>query len=173
MEDVAARAGVSKGTLFLYFPSKEELFKAVVRENASRHLQEAFRELAAYTGTSAELLHEFIQRWWTQYGGTPAAGLTKLIMSEAANFPDLAQYYQDEVVQPSHELVRRIVQRGIERGEWRAVDLALASQLIVAPLVQMVTWRFSMAPICPGALLPDPMVLLNMHADMVVRGLRR
>ncbi len=173
VEEVAARAGVSKGTLFLYFPSKEELFKAVVRENASRHLQEAFRELAAYTGTSAELLHEFIQRWWTQYGGTPAAGLTKLIMSEAANFPDLAQYYQDEVVQPSHELVRRIVQRGIERGEWRAVDLALASQLIVAPLVQMVTWRFSMAPICPGALLPDPMVLLNMHADMVVRGLRR
>ncbi len=101
VEEVAARAGVSKGTLFLYFPSKEELFKAVVRENAGRHLQDAFREVEAYTGSSAELLHEFIRRWWTQYGGTPAAGLTKLIMSEAANFPDLAQYYQDEVVQPS------------------------------------------------------------------------
>ena len=173
VEEVAARAGVSKGTLFLYFPSKEELFKAVVRENASRHLHDAFREVAGYAGTSAELLHEFIRRWWTQYGGTPAAGLTKLIMSEAANFPDLAQYYQDEVVQPSHELVRRIVQRGIDRGELREVDLTLAAHLIVAPLVQLVTWRFSLAPCCPATLMPDPLALLDMHADMVVRGLRQ
>ena len=172
VEEVAARAGVSKGTLFLYFPSKEELFKAVVRENAGRHLQDAFREVAGYAGTSAELLHEFIRRWWTQYGGTPAAGLTKLIMSEAANFPDLAQYYQDEVVQPSHELVRRIVQRGIARKEFRAIDLTLASHLIVAPLVQMVTWRFSLAPCCPATQMPDPLKLLDMHADMAVRGLK-
>ena len=172
VEEVAARAGVSKGTLFLYFPSKEELFKAVVRENASRHLHDAFREVAGHAGTSAELLHEFIRRWWTQYGGTPAAGLTKLIMSEAANFPDLAQYYQDEVVQPSHELVRRIVQRGIARKEFRAIDLTLASHLIVAPLVQMVTWRFSLAPCCPATQMPDPLELLDMHADMAVRGLK-
>ena len=172
VEEVAVRAGVSKGTLFLYFPSKEELFKAVVRENASRHLHDAFREVAGYAGTSAELLHEFIRRWWTQYGGTPAAGLTKLIMSEAANFPDLAQYYQDEVVQPSHELVRRIVQRGIARKEFRAIDLTLASHLIVAPLVQMVTWRFSLAPCCPATQMPDPLKLLDMHADMAVRGLK-
>jgi len=65
------------------------------------------------------------------------------------------------------------VQRGVERGEWRPVDLTLAAQLIVAPLVQMVTWRFSMAPICPAALMPEPMALLDMHADMVVRGLKR
>ena len=173
VEEVAARAGVSKGTLFLYFPSTEALFKAVVHENASRHLQDAFREVAGYTGSSAELLREVIHRWWTQYGGTPAAGLNKLLMSEAANFPDLAQYYQDEVVRPSHELLRLIVQRGVERGEWRPVDLTLAAQLIVAPLVQMVTWRFSMAPICPAALMPEPMALLDMHADMVVRGLKR
>ena len=173
VEEVAARAGVSKGTLFLYFPSKEELFKAVVHENASRHLHDAFREVAEYAGTSAELLNEFIRRWWTQYGGTPAAGLTKLIMSEAANFPDLAQYYQDEVVEPSHELVRRIVQRGIDRKELREVDLTLAAHLIVAPLVQLVTWRFSLAPCCPATLMPDPLALLDMHADMVVRGLQR
>ena len=172
VEEVAARAGVSKGTLFLYFPSKEELFKAVVRENAARHLADAFREVAEYTGSSAELLREFIRRWWTQYGGTPAAGLTKLIMSEAANFPDLARYYQDEVVQPGHELVRHILLRGIKGGEFRRVDPANAAHLIIAPLVQLVTWRFSLAPCCPSAQLPDPLALLDMHADMIVRGLR-
>ncbi len=173
VEEVAACAGVSKGTLFLYFPSKEALFKAVVRENASRHLADAMREVARYAGDSAQLLHEFIRRWWLLYGGTPAAGLTKLIMSEAANFPELARYYHDEVMQPGQELVRRIVQRGIERQEFRPVDPMLATQLILAPLVQLVIWRFSLAPCCPTAQLPDPMALLELHADLMARSLRR
>ena len=171
VDEVAARAGVSKGTLFLYFPSKEALFKAVVHDNAGRPLADAQREVAEYAGPTAELVHEFIRRWWTQYGGTPAAGLTKLIVSEASNFPDLARYYQAEVVQPSHDLVRRIVQRGIDRGEFRPVDVAAAAHLIVAPLAQLVTWRFSLAPCCPPGSLPDPHALLAQHADMVVRGL--
>ena len=171
VEEVAARAGVSKGTLFLYFPSKEELFKAVVRENAGRHLADAFREVAEFTGPSAELLREFLRRWWAQYGGTPAAGLTKLMLSEAANFPELAQYYQDEVVGPSHELLRRVVQRGIDRGEFRPVDVPQLVHLIVAPLVQMVTWRYSLAPCCPSAQQIDAPALLALHGDLLVRGL--
>jgi TetR/AcrR family transcriptional regulator len=173
VEEVAARAGVSKGTLFIYFPSKEELFKAVVRENAGRHLADAFREVAEFTGPSAELLRQFLRRWWTQYGGTPAAGLTKLMLSEAANFPELAQYYQDEVVGPSHELLRRVVQRGIDSGEFRAVELPPLVHLIVAPLVQMVTWRYSLAPCCPTAQALDPLAMIDLHADLLLRGLRR
>ena len=172
VEEVAARAGVSKGTLFLYFPSKEELFKAVVHENAGRHVADAFREVAGFTGSSAELLREFVRRWWTQYGGTPAAGLTKLMVSEAANFPELAQYYQDEVVGPSHELLRRVVQRGIDSGEFRPVDVPPLVHLIIAPLVQMVTWRYSLAPCCPSAQQIDPVALLELHAEMMVRGLK-
>ena len=172
VEEVAARAGVSKGTLFLYFPSKEELFKAVVHENAGRHVADAFREMAGFTGSSAELLREFVRRWWTQYGGTPAAGLTKLMVSEAANFPELAQYYQDEVVGPSHELLRRVLQRGIDRGEFRPVDVPPLVHLIIAPLVQMVTWRYSLAPCCPSAQQIDPVALLELHAEMMVRGLK-
>ena len=172
VEEVAARAGVSKGTLFLYFPSKEELFKAVVHENAGRHVADAFREMAGFTGSSAELLREFVRRWWTQYGGTPAAGLTKLMVSEAANFPELAQYYQDEVVGPSHELLRRVLQRGIDSGEFRPVDVPPLVHLIIAPLVQMVTWRYSLAPCCPSAQQIDPVALLELHAEMMVRGLK-
>ena len=172
VEEVAARAGVSKGTLFLYFPSKEELFKAVVHENAGRHVADAFREVAGFTGSSAELLREVVRRWWTQYGGTPAAGLTKLMVSEATNFPELAQYYQDEVVGPSHELLRRVVQRGIDSGEFRPVDVPPLVHLIIAPLVQMVTWRYSLAPCCPSAQQIDPVALLELHAEMMVRGLK-
>ena len=171
VEEVAARAGVSKGTLFLYFASKEELFKAVVRENASRHLAEALRELEGFNGPSADLLREFLRRWWLLYGGTPAAGLTKLMLSEAAHFPELAQWFQDEVVQPSHELLRRIVQRGIDRGEFRPVDVPRVVHLIVAPLVQMVTWRLTLGHCCPYTHEDQPMALIDLHADLLIRGL--
>ena len=171
VEEVAASAGVSKGTLFLYFPSKEELFKAVVRENAGRKLADAQREAAEHTGPTHDLVREYICRWWTEYGGTPAAGLTKLIISEAANFPDLALYYQSELVQPAHDLLQYIMQRGVARGEFREVDPVLAAHLIVAPLVQLVTWRYSLAPCCPPEQLPDPLALLRLHTDVVVRGL--
>ena len=170
-EEVAARAGVSKGTLFLYFASKEELFKAVVRENASRHLTEALRELDGFAGASSELLREFLRRWWLLYGGTPAAGLTKLMLIEATHFPELAQWFQDEVVQPSHALLRRIVQRGIDRGEVRPVDVPRAVHLIVAPLVQMVTWRLTLGHCCPYTHEDQPMALIELHADMLIRGL--
>ena len=171
VEEVAARAGVSKGTLFLYFASKEELFKAVVRENASRHLAEALRQLGGFAGASSDLLREFVRRGWLLYGGTPAAGLTKLMLSEAAHFPELAQWFQDEVVQPSHELLRRIVQRGIERGEFRPVDVPRAVHLIVAPLVQMVTWRLTLGHCCPYTHEDQPMALIDLHADLLIRGL--
>ena len=171
VEEVAARAGVSKGTLFLYFASKEELFKAVVRENASRHLTEALRELDGFAGASSELLREFLRRWWLLYGGTPAAGLTKLMRIEATHFPELAQWFQDEVVQPSHALLRRIVQRGIDRGEFRPVDVPRAVHLIVAPLVQMVTWRLTLGHCCPYTHEDQPMALIDLHADLLIRGL--
>ena len=94
------------------------------------------------------------------------------MVSEAANFPELAQYYQDEVVGPSHELLRRVVQRGIDSGEFRPVDVPPLVHLIIAPLVQMVTWRYSLAPCCPSAQQIDPVALLELHAEMMVRGLK-
>jgi TetR/AcrR family transcriptional regulator len=101
-EEVAVRAGVSKGTLFLYFPSKEELFKAVVRENLARTVSEGASELEVFDGPTGELLTHMMQQWWARYGATKASGISKLIISEASNFPELARFYQEEVVVPVH-----------------------------------------------------------------------
>src|SRR5687768_16827920 len=95
-EEVAARAGVSKGTLFLYFPSKEELFKAVVRENISGRFTEWNAEFTAFEGTTPDMLRYCMRIWWERIGATRASGITKLIMSEARNFPDIAAFYQQE-----------------------------------------------------------------------------
>lgn len=170
-EEVAIRAGVSKGTLFLYFPSKEELFKAVVRENLARPVTEGAAELAGFTGPTSELLLHLMQQWWARYGATKASGISKLIISEASNFPELARFYQDEVVAPGTELVRRVLQRGIDRGEFRSMDLPNTVFAIMAPLIFLVMWKHSMAPCCDPAYRIDPEQFITLHADLMVRGL--
>lgn len=169
-EEVAARAGVSKGTLFLYFPSKEDLFKAVVRENIVRHQTQGAEEIARFEGSSAELLEFLMLEWWRRYGATKASGISKLIMSEAHNFPDLAQFFQQEVVEPGHAMLGAVLQRGIDRGEFRALEIQLSIHSILAPLLFLVTWKHSMAP-CLAATPIDPEQFIRHHADLLVRGL--
>src|SRR6059058_2169914 len=103
-EEVAARAGVSKGTLFLYFPSKEELFKAVVRENISGRFAQWNEEFEAFEGSTSDMVRYCMRVWWERIGATRASGITKLMISEARNFPELAVFYQQEVIRPGTEL---------------------------------------------------------------------
>lgn len=135
VEQVARRAGVSKGTLFLYFASKEELFKAVVRENISGRFTEWNAEFDAFQGNTADMLRCCMTQWWARLGNTKASGITKLMLSEADNFPELAAFYQHEVIAPAHGLIRRILQRGVERGEFAPLDLKYGVYAVLAPLL--------------------------------------
>lgn len=170
-EEVAIRAGVSKGTLFLYFPSKEELFKAVVRENMVRHQTEGAEEIARFEGPTPQLLEYLMLEWWRRYGATKASGISKLVMSEANNFPDLARFFQDEVVTPGHAMIRSVLQRGMDSGEFRPVDMDLTVHSVLAPLLFLVTWKHSMAPCCPSSQQIDPETFIRHHSDLLVRGL--
>jgi len=171
VEEVAARAGVSKGTLFLYFQSKEELFKAVVRENLSRQVSAGAAEVAAYKGSTGDLLTHLMQQWWARFGATKASGISKLIMSEATNFPEIAQFYQQEVVEPGTRLIRGVLQRGIDRGEFRELDMPHAVFAVLAPLLWLVMWKHSMAPCCEATHRIDPEKFIAQHAELMVRGL--
>ena len=170
-EEVALRAGVSKGTLFLYFPSKEELFKAVVRENIVRHQTEGQEEIARFAGSTAQLLEYLMLEWWRRYGATKASGISKLVMSEAHNFPELARFFQDEVVTPGHAMLHSVLQRGIERGEFRPVDVDMTVHSVLAPLLFLVTWKHSMAHCCPSSQHIDPETFIRHHTELLVRGL--
>lgn len=134
-EEVARRAGVSKGTLFLYFSSKEELFKAVVRENISGRFSEWNAEFDSFEGDTTDMLRYCLTLWWTRLGSTKASGITKLMLSEADNFPELAAFYQHEVIQPAHNLIRRILQRGVDRGEFAPVDMKYGVYTVLAPMM--------------------------------------
>jgi TetR/AcrR family transcriptional regulator len=169
-EEVAARAGVSKGTLFLYFPSKEELFKAVVRENIAGRFGEWNQEFDTFEGSTAEMVRFFMSAWWERIGATRASGITKLIISEARNFPDLAAFYQQEVIRPGIQLIRRILQRGMERGEFRQLDLDYAVFNMVAPMIFLIMMKHSLGACAPQDYPLDPERYVNVQVETLLRG---
>lgn len=170
-EEVAARAGVSKGTLFLYFQSKEELLKAVVRENISGRFKEWNEELENFEGTSAEMLTYCMNTWWNRVGATKASGITKLMMSEAKNFPEIAAFYQQEVVQPGQNLIRRILQRGIQRGEFRDMDLDYSVYAVIAPMVFLMLSKHSMGVCIRDDVDMDPKKYVAMQVITILYGM--
>lgn len=144
LDEVAARAGVSKGTLYLYFENKEELFKAVVRENMVSKLADAEELIARYEGHTSELLRICIRNWWEKIGATKLSGISKLMMAESGNFPDVARFYHEEVVSRGEALIRRIVERGIAHDEFRPVDTVTTTRVIIAPVLMLMMWRHSL-----------------------------
>lgn len=171
VEEVAARAGVSKGTLFLYFPSKEELFKAVVRETIAGRFSEWNDELTRFEGSSAELLRYCMHSWWERIGMSAASGITKLVMSEAGMFPEIAAFYQQEVIGPGHDLLRRVLQRGIERGEFRPLHMEYAVYSLIAPMIFLLMWKHSMAPCCPPSQQLDPLQFIDSQVSLLLGGM--
>jgi len=170
-EEVAARAGVSKGTLFLYFPSKEELFKAVVRENISGRFQEWNDELEKFQGSSADAVRYCMKVWWERVGATKASGITKLIISEARNFPDIAAFYQQEVIKPGQVLIRRILQRGVDRGEFHIHDMEYALFSITAPMIFLMMMKHSLGACVPTDYPMDPERYIASQAETLLHGL--
>jgi len=171
VEEVAALAQVSKGTLFLYYPSKQALLKAVVRENIAGRFAEWQAELEAFGGTTPELVRYAFQVWQERIGDTYAGGICKLMASECCNFPELASFYLEEVVEPGNALVRRILERGVARGELRPLDLDAAIHLITTPMFAYIHWRHSIGMLYPQSLGVSAPLYFQTHVDNLLRGL--
>lgn len=168
LDDVAARAGVSKGTLYLYFTNKEELFKAVVRESVLPVLGEAEGILEAYEGPTADLFRDLALGWWERIGKTKISGITKLMMAESSNFPEVAQFYHDEVIRRGDAMIARMLERGIARGEFRRINVKEATRVISAPMIMLMLWQHSFST-CRQDPIP-PEAYLNSFIDLFLRG---
>jgi len=170
-EEVATRAGVSKGTLYLYYPSKEELLKEVIRHNVANQIAEGVEIVRAFEGSSSELLAYVLRLWWERVGETRASGILKLMMSEVRNFPEIAQFWVDEVTSPADRMIAEIVQRGIDSGEFRPVDVENAVHALVAPLLFLVMNKHSLGACSAGAEF-DPRAVIDAQIDLVLHGLQ-
>jgi len=149
LADVARRAGVTKGTIYLYFENKEALFKAVVRETIVPVIAQGEALARSFTGSARDLLEQLVREYWRLVGETALAGIPKLMMAEAATFPELTRFYYDEVVVRGQRLMAGVIERGVKNGEFRPVNVMLAAKLAMSPLMHATVVRRAFASCMP------------------------
>ncbi len=170
LEDVARQAAVSKGLPYLYFKSKEELFKAVIAEAIAGPLAQANDVIDRFEGSSEELLRTLVAGF-RAFEETPAGGVVKLILAEAGNFTDVASYYCTHFDVRGRDLFIRTLRRGVASGEFRPLeDLEATAIIILQPLAIFSVWKRSLAPFDPGKVDGDR--FYTAYFDFVLKGLR-
>lgn len=136
VEEVARRAGVSKGTVYVYFPSKEALFEAVIRTNVLPVLEQAQKMVASDPDIAASTQLKFlVTTFYRELVGTDRKKLLHLIIAEGPHFPWLTEFYYREILSRGLGLFRAIIERGVERGEFRRSALSDFPEILIAPAV--------------------------------------
>ncbi len=172
-EEVAKAAGVSKGTLYLYFPSKEELLKAVIQHFLGTEIETGIAEAAAADGPVAESMEKLLVNWWTRIYEGPASGVFKLVITEVRNFPEIGEFWVERVVAPGHAIVSGMLRRGIERGEFAVDDVDSAVHTLLMPLILMCVHKHSFAACGIGKEMDiEPTQFMHAHLRLVFAGLR-
>ncbi len=171
MEDIAARAGVTKGTIYLYFDSKEEVFKSLVRHTIGGTLNQVVENAAAYKGSARDLLVLVLRTIGTFLRNSDRVVLPKIILAESGNFPELVRFYRFEIIEKGLGLLTSIVRHGIAQGEFRDIAPEHAARLCVAPLLLGALWRTTFAPFDPEPY--DIEALVETHIDVLLRGLTK
>ena len=171
LEDVARRAGVTKGTIYLYFENKEALFKALVRETIVPVIEQGEALAKSFTGSARDLFEQLIREYFRLVGDTSLSGIPRLMIAEARNFPQLARFYYEEVITRGHRLMGGVLERGIKAGEFRKVDVPVATKLAMAPLMHAVVARKAFAACMPEGF--DVARYLDTHIDLYLHGISK
>lgn len=169
MEDISRRAGVTKGTIYLYFAGKEALFKALVREELSPTIAGVAEEARTYEGSSRDLLIAVLQTVGTFIRTSNRVVLPKIVIAEAGNFPELARFYRAEIIDKGLGLLESIVARGMVRGEFRKADPKHIARLCIAPILLAAVWRATFDRLDPAPY--DHAGLIATHIDTLLRGI--
>lgn len=171
LEDVAQRAGVSKGTIYLYYGSKEELMRAAIRLAVQPKLQFAEEAMEGSDRSTQDMLRLIASSWLDGDNHSASRGILKLLVSECRNFPELGHFYSEEVMQHGRAFWLRLLRRGMERGELRQFDPEAYLAVITAPLTLLTIWQHSLGLFEKPSI--DPAVYLETYIDMLFRGLGR
>jgi AcrR family transcriptional regulator len=169
LDEIAKRAGVSKGTLYLYFADKEELFRAVVRSAVSPNIEIIRNSLTSADVPFATLFPMLLERFAETTERVPIGAVAKMVIGESRNFPELARVWHDEVVNQGLETVAALVAAAQERGEIGAADPRTIAFSLLGPMLMGVLWREVLEP--AGAAPLDIRAMARQHAEVVLHGL--
>jgi AcrR family transcriptional regulator len=140
LDDIAKRAGLAKGTIYLYFPNTEALFCEVIRQTVVSQIESGERAFEAATTSATASLERHMRQHWAFIRSPTFAPIFRLIHAELSQHPDLARFYSDEVITRGHRLTASIISRGIAAGEFRQADPLVAARMLSAPFVMHGIW---------------------------------
>ena len=169
LDEIARRAGVSKGTLYLYFKDKEELFRAVVRDTVVPNIDAVRAGLDHADLPFADLVRLFLAQFADIAGRVPIGPVAKMVISESRNFPELAKVWHDEVVSKARGTVVALIEGAQARGEVRGGDARLHAFTLMGPMLMGVLYRETLQPV--GGEPLDLGALARQHAETVLAGL--
>jgi AcrR family transcriptional regulator len=168
LDQIAERAGVTKGTIYVYFENKEHLFISMVRELMKATLEPVCEMFEHHEGSTADLLRaqfSFIYQHIVE--DKRRREVVRMLIAEASRFPALADRYYEEIHRPCLELLTQAVQRGIDRGEIRRSAATECPLVIMAPIALVDLWMMMFDDRHPL----DLKTYFNAHLDMVLNGL--
>jgi len=170
LEEIARRAGVSKGALYLYFETKEELFRAVVDQAIAPNMQAIRAIVAAHPGPLSDLLRLVAERVGLLMETLPVGGVVKMVIAEAGNFPALARVWHDDLVAHILGAMTDAIAAAQKRGEVRPGDPRMYALEIIAPMLVGLIWRETFVPV--GAAPFDLPALARQHVETMIEGLK-
>lgn len=168
IDDIAAEASVSKGTVYIYYETKQALFEAVVRNYVLSSLEKIEGDIATGRLDHEAQLRFVIERAYAQFTGAEIRKIVMLLLAEGARFPELRQFYHDKVISRGRGIITKIVRDGIRAGAFRDVPIEDFPQIIMGPAMMGAIWRENFHAFSPI----DLKGLCDAHVDMLLRGLR-
>lgn len=171
MDDIAARAGITKGTIYLYFDSKEALFKALARQSIGVQIDAVKAQIVASDAPSADLLRLVLTGMGEFARTSDRVVLPRVLLAEAGTFPELAEFWRREIIDRGLGLFETIIRRGVARGEFRDVEPGQAARVCAAPFLVIVFWRTVFGQFDDKPY--DYAGLIETHVQTLVQGLRK
>lgn len=169
MDDIARKARIAKGTIYLYFKNKEAVFKALARASVATRLDAVEADIARHQGCAADLLRLVIRNIGDFASNSDRIVLPKLLLNEAGNFPELVKFWRRELLDRGLGIIQAIVRRGVASGEFRDLPPEHVARLCVAPMITIVIWRTTFAPLDKQPY--DYEGLIAAHLQVLLRGL--
>ena len=170
LDEIARRAGVSKGALYLYFETKDDLFRAVVARAIAPNMQLLRAMVANHPGPIADLLRLLAERVGLLVETLPVGGVLKMVIGEARNFPELARVWHDDLVAHVLGALTEAIAAAQARGEVKAGDPRAYALQVIAPMLVGVIWRETFAPV--GTEPFDLTALARQHIETLIEGLK-
>ena len=168
LDRVAEHAGVTKGTIYVYFENKEHLFISMVREVTKAALDTVHEMLETHEGSTADLLRaqfSFIYQHIVE--DRRRREVLRMLIAEAPRFPELADRYHQEILRPCLDMLRKAIRRGMDRGEFRNSAIVDLPQIVIAPIALVDIWMMMF----DDRQLLDMKAYFNAHLDLVLNGL--